>query len=186
MLGEGMSELRVDQLGQCRPVGFVADVPACSRPAWRRSCRGTIPPSWSGPLIASARIVVSNRFLSLARSPDFRWAKCRVKPVHSSTSSSNSVILTCGRIIAVWSIRACAVSGTAASSGVIFRPDSVMMASGSSLASAMRLTVASCVSSSVSRSCRYWSQSVATASGNSLACLRLANFAGGTGSPRSP
>ncbi|SSI77327.1 Uncharacterised protein [Acinetobacter baumannii] len=27
MLGEGMSELRVDQLGQCRPVGFVADVP---------------------------------------------------------------------------------------------------------------------------------------------------------------
>ena len=47
-----------------------------------------------------------------------------MKPVHSSTSSSNSVILTCGRIIAVWSIRACAVSGTAASSGVIFRPDS--------------------------------------------------------------
>ena len=131
-------------------------------------------------LIASARIVVSNRFLSLARSPDFRWAKCRVKPVHSSTSSSNSVILTCGRIIAVWSIRACAVSGTAASSGVIFRPDSVMMASGSSLACAMQFAVASCVSSSVSRSCRYWSQSVATASGNSLACLRLANFAGGT------
>jgi hypothetical protein len=27
MPGEGMSELRVDQLGQCRPVGFVADVP---------------------------------------------------------------------------------------------------------------------------------------------------------------
>ncbi len=55
-----------------------------------------------------------------------------------------------------------------------------MMASGSSLAVAIRLTVASCVSSSVSRSFRYRLQSVATASGNSLACLRLANFAGGT------
>jgi hypothetical protein len=80
--------------------------------------------------------------------------------------------------MAVWSINACAVSGTAASS-VIFKPDSVMMAPGSSLAVAMRLTVASCVSSSISRSCRYRSQSVATASGNSLACLRLANFAVG-------
>ena len=77
MLGEGMSELRVDQLGQCRPVGFVADVPG-------------LQPGQLGV-------------------------------------------------------------GRAASSGVIFRPDSVMMASGSSLASAMRLTVASCVSSSVSR-----------------------------------
>ena len=27
MLGEGMSELRVDQIGQRCPVGFVADVP---------------------------------------------------------------------------------------------------------------------------------------------------------------
>jgi len=53
-----------------------------------------------------------------------------------------------------------------------------MMASGNSLASAMRLALASGVSSSVSRSCSYWSQSVATASGNSLDCLRLANFAG--------
>jgi hypothetical protein len=51
MLGEGMSELRVDQLGQCRPVGFVADVPACSRQLGVGR-RGTIPPSWSGPLIA--------------------------------------------------------------------------------------------------------------------------------------
>ena len=82
--------------------------------------------------------------------------------------------------MAVWSISACAVSGTAASSGVIFRPDSVMIAFGRSLAAAMRLTVASCASSSVRRSCRYWSQSVATASGNALDCLRLANFAGGT------
>ncbi len=40
VLGEGMAELCVDQIGQRRPVGFVADVPACSQPAWRRSCRG--------------------------------------------------------------------------------------------------------------------------------------------------
>ena len=121
--------------------------------------------------------MVSNRFLSLAGSPDFRCAKCRVKPVHSSTSSSSSVILTCGRIICRLVDQPQAVSGTAASSGVIFKPDSVMMASGSSLAVAIRLTVASCVSSSVSRSFRYRLQSVATASGNSLACQRLANFA---------
>ena len=82
--------------------------------------------------------------------------------------------------MAVWSINACAVSGTAASSGVIFKPDSVMMASGRSFVAAMRLTVASCASSSSKRSLRYWSQSVATANGNSLDCLRLANFSGGT------
>jgi hypothetical protein len=32
--------------------------------------------------MASARIVVKSRFLFLARSPDFRREKCRVKPVH--------------------------------------------------------------------------------------------------------
>ncbi len=41
----------------------------------------------------------------------------------------------------VWSISACARSGTAASSGVIFSPDSVRMASGSSLSLAGRVTV---------------------------------------------
>src|SRR2546427_4541797 len=53
----------------------------------------------------SARIVVSNKVLSLAVSPVFRCVKCRVKPVHSSTSISSSVILTCGSSIADWSIR---------------------------------------------------------------------------------
>lgn len=54
------------------------------------------------------------------------------------------------------------------------------MASGSLLAIAMRLMVARCVSSSVSHSCGYGPQSVAPANGNPLACLRLANFSGGT------
>ena len=91
------------------------------------------------------------------------------------------MILRCGSSIAVWSIMACAASGTAASSGVIFRPDAVvMMASGKSLAAAMRLTVASCASNNSNRSCRYWSQSVATASGNSLASFKVANFSTGT------
>ncbi len=57
----------------------------------------------------------------------------------------------------VWSISACARSGTAASSGVIFSPDSVRMASGSSLSLARRVTVANCSSSSCKRSSRYWS-----------------------------
>ena len=63
-----------------------------------------------------------------------------------------SVILTCGSTIDVCSISACAASGTAASSGVIFRPDSVMMASGNSLAAAMRVTVSSRCSKSSKRS----------------------------------
>ncbi len=51
VLGEGMAELCVDQIGQRRPVGFVADVPGlAAKPAWRRSCRGKTPPSWSGPV----------------------------------------------------------------------------------------------------------------------------------------
>jgi hypothetical protein len=106
-------------------------------------------------LMPSARIVVSSKVLSLAVSPVFRCVKCRVKPVHSSTSISSSVILTCGSSAADWSIKACAVSGTAASSGVIFRPDSVMMASGRSLAAAIWLTVENCCSSNSSRSCKY-------------------------------
>ena len=65
--------------------------------------------------------------------PSFKWVKWRLKPVQSSTSISSSVILMRGSNWLVWSISACARSGTAASSGVIFSPDSVRMASGSSL-----------------------------------------------------
>ncbi len=152
-----------------------------AKTAWRRWCRGRTRPFWSDRVDRVGGIVVNSKVLSLAVSLVFRCVKWRVKPVHSSTSISNSVILRCGSSIAVWSIMACAASGTAASSGVIFRPDAVvMMASGKSLAAAMRLTVASCASNNSNRSCRYWSQSVATASGNSLASFKVANFSTGT------
>jgi hypothetical protein len=131
-------------------------------------------------LIASAKIAVNRSVLSWALSPLLMWVKCRLNPVQRSTSSSRSVILTRGRSIAVWSISAWAVSGTAASSGVIFKPDSVMIASGSPLAVARRLTVSSCSSSTRTRSCRYSSTSVATASGTSLARLSAAKVSTGT------
>ncbi|MGK2925796.1 DUF3363 domain-containing protein [Enterobacter cloacae] len=55
--------------------------------------------------------------------------KCRVKPVHSSTSSSSSVILTCGRIIAAETgLEPHTVSDGERVSGVYRR--SVMLASG--------------------------------------------------------
>jgi hypothetical protein len=84
-----VAELSVDQLGERRRVGFVADVPGQDSAILVRP-----------KLIASARIVVSSNVLSLAVSPVFRCVKCLVKPVHSSTSINNSVILTCGSSIA--------------------------------------------------------------------------------------
>ncbi len=72
-------------------------------------------------LIASPRIADSSNVLSLASAPSFKWVKWRLKPVQSSTSISSSVILMRGQSNRpVWSISACARSGTAASSGVIF------------------------------------------------------------------
>jgi hypothetical protein len=127
----------------------------------------------------SARMMLSSSVRSSTMSPLLRCTNWLVKPVQSSTSISSSVILTCGSIEAAWLINAWAASGTVASNGVIFRPDSVMIASGNSLAAAMRLTTASCSPSSDSRSCRYCSQSAVTASGRSPACLRAANFAAG-------
>ena len=48
-----------------------------------------------------------------------------MKPVQLSTSRSSSVILTWGSDAAICSIRFCAACGTVASSGVIFKPESV-------------------------------------------------------------
>jgi hypothetical protein len=136
--------LTVDQFGQCRPVGFVADVPACSQPAASRS---------------PARHLGQARLIALARSwsatclsyqvADFQVAKCRSPSI--IYLHSNSVILTQDHRRLV-DQGLCGI-GTAASSGVIFI-DSVMMASGSSLASAMRVG-GELRFSSVSRSCRY-------------------------------
>jgi hypothetical protein len=44
---------------------------------------------------------------------------------------------------------------------------------------AMVLTVSNCCASMSSRSCRYWLQSVATASGKALACLSAVNLSDG-------
>jgi hypothetical protein len=63
-------------------------------------------------------------------------------------------------------MRAAAASGTAFVSGEIFKPLSVIVASGSSPPLAMRLTALSFSSSSSNRSFRYKSQSVTTDSGN--------------------
>ncbi|TED93098.1 hypothetical protein IPC1510_32750 [Pseudomonas aeruginosa] len=130
--------------------------------------------------MASPRIAVSSSVRSFACAPSFRCVKWRVKPVHSSTSISSSVILMRGSSWLVWSISACAVLGTAESSGVIFSPDSVRMASGSSLSFASRVTVASCSSSSCKRSSRYWSLFGLIASGSACSRLSAANFSGGS------
>nr|AVR61938.1 hypothetical protein p634-1_00315 [Escherichia coli] len=131
-------------------------------------------------LIASPRIADSSNVLSLASAPSFKWVKWRLKPVQSSTSISSSVILMRGSNWLVWSISACARSGTAASSGVIFSPDSVRMASGSSLSLARRVTVANCSSSSCKRSSRYWSLFGLIARGRACSRLSAANFSAGS------
>ncbi|AAS76285.1 hypothetical protein BVL39_07815 [Escherichia coli] len=116
----------------------------------------------------------------MASAPSFKWVKWRLKPVQSSTSISSSVILMRGSNWLVWSISACARSGTAASSGVIFSPDSVRMASGSSLSLARRVTVANCSSSSCKRSSRYWSLFGLIARGRACSRLSAANFSAGS------
>ena len=77
MLGERMPELRVNQLGQCRRIGFVADVPGL-QPGELGVGRAGAGLGHLGQ--AQVDRVGQDRgqqqVLSLARSPDFRCVKC--------------------------------------------------------------------------------------------------------------
>ncbi len=76
------AKLSVDQFSQRCRVRFVAGMPGLQPSELRVGRAGQDSAILVRPrLIASARIVVNNRFLSLARSPDFKCVKCRVKPV---------------------------------------------------------------------------------------------------------
>ena len=57
----------------------------------------------------------------------------------------------------------------------LFRPDSVMIASGNVSALAMAFTVTNCWASDCSLSFRQWLHYCPTASGNALACLSAVN-----------
>ncbi len=148
---------------------------ACSQAAWW--CQAGLGHFGQTRVDRVGRDRRQQQVLSLAVSLVFR-CEVAVKPVHSSTSISNSVILRCGSSACLvdHGLRA---SGTAASSGVIFRPDAVVMASGKSLAAAMRLTVASCASTiptghaGIGRS--RWPLPAAI-----LASFKVANFSTGT------
>ncbi len=106
---QGVAILVVDQLGQGRRIGFVADVPACSRQLGVGQAGLDSAILVSLRLIASPRIADSSNVLSLASAPSFKWVKW-LKPVQSSTSISSSVILMRGSNWLVWSISACARS----------------------------------------------------------------------------
>ncbi len=141
---------------------------------------GSTRPSWSARgLIASPRIATAATSCLLASAPSFKWVKWRLKPVPVvHVHQQFSVILMRGSNWLVWSISACARSGTAASSGVIFSPDSVRMASGSSRCPWPRVTVANCSSSSCKRSSVYWSLFGLIAGGRALLALECGELLG--------
>ncbi len=116
-----MAELCVDQIGQRRPVfrrgcARLAAKPACvGRAGARLRHLGQAQVDRVGEDRGQQQVLVFGR---VAR---FQMRKCRVKPVHSSPPAAVRDLDVRQDHCRLWSISAWAVSGTAASSGVIFQ-----------------------------------------------------------------